>query len=201
MINRILSILLLGVSIFISSCSILFNSPQEIDVSSDPRMQHLVGHWFQLKQHAFLYQYNDTKTYALDVPGYKSSLPASINCYLRDPLNWQNTDWNAKIRQGASNGYLKHKVIAVIPKGIKLYVSQVLEKQTDYDSIVYVIAYIDQPEYTSLPVDIHFLLKSNFGRIVIPYPEDPELTCMGREITPYPNQEYIDYYDPDQAVE
>lgn len=200
MINKILfSLIISCIAFFFPSCSVivchLIPESKKVDISNHPRMQHLVGHCLELKQHAFLYQYADTKTYALNVPGRVPHLPASINDYLRDPLNWQNTDLNAKIGKGAADGYLKIKVIAVIPKGTKLYVSQVLEKQTGYDSLLFVIAYLDDPQYSDLPVNVYFLLKPKFGRILIPYPEEPELTAMGKEITPYLNPEYLDYCD------
>jgi hypothetical protein len=198
---RILNLVILCLGLgFLNSCHILYSHLFErqapyVDISEHPRMQHLIGHWLEIKQDAFLYQYSDTKDYALDIEGFSSSLPHSVAEYRKDPLNWQNTDYNAQHGCGPAQGYGKHNIIDIIPRGTKVYVSKILEKQTFYESFIQVIAYLDHPKYTCLPVNIYFLLKPEFGDVVIPYPSEPERTIMGSKITPYPQPNVIEYYD------
>src|ERR1700722_16144609 len=93
---KILSITFLFLVMALVSCSFIKES--YVDISQAPRMQHLIGRCLELKQDAFLYQYPDTpQFYGLDIPGHCSMLPATIDEYLRDPANWENTDSNAKM--------------------------------------------------------------------------------------------------------
>lgn len=185
--------------LFLSGCHIIYlhlcDQATVKDISHEPRVEHLIGRWLELKQDVFLFQFPVTNTYALQVPGSSTDLPNSVAEYQRDPLNWQNTDMNAKQGLGPAQGYQKMKVIAVIPKGTKAYVCQIKERSTLYESFVKVYAYLDDPKYCNIPVNIYYLLKKEYGKVVIPYPEEPEKTTMGREIIPYPNPGLIEYCD------
>lgn len=178
----------------LNSCSSLLG-PTEADISHDPKVQHLIGHNFVLKQDVLLYQYTDNKHYALARPGKFSALPYSIQDYLSDPINWQNTDTNARRQRGRADGYEKFKVIDVIPKGTRFYVYKITEKSTLYDSYPYLFAKLEDPRYAHLKIDSYFLFSKQNGKVTIPYPDESDLSAFGCEIIPYPNPELIDYCD------
>lgn len=178
----------------LNACT-LFIQPSYVDISTSPKMQHLVGRCLELKQDVFLFQFSDTKTYALALAGTMSAVPSSIMEYQNDPLNWQYTDLNARKGQGPLQGYGKNDIIAVIPKGTKVNVVSIQEQRTLYDSLIKVIAYLDDVKYANVPVNLSFILGLKCEDILIPYPDEPELSTMGRELIPYPKPGVIEYCD------
>lgn len=192
--NRLPLFIFLGLCL--SGCFVTQYYPSYEDISLEPRAQHLVGRCLELKRDAYLFQYPDNKEYALDLPGKSNALPFSAAEYMRDPQNWQNTDTNTKIGKGPADGYMKFKMIDVIPKGTQLHVTKITEKRTLYESFVKVWAQIHDPRYQNLEVDIYFLLKKEYGDVIIPYPSEHELSAMGREKILYPNPGIIEYCEP-----
>lgn len=176
----------------LSSC--LFPVYYYKDISNHPRFEHIIGKTLILKKDVFLYQYSDTQSYALQLPnGKNTALPFSVKEYLRDPKNWQNTDTFSKLGQGAAQGYQKHRIVGVVKAGTLLFVDQIKEKQTPYESFMNVIAHINDPQYQNIPVEIYFILNMEKGKVIIPYPNEPELSAMGCEEIPYPNPDIVDY--------
>jgi len=194
----LLCLLIIG-GLFLGGCHIIYlhlcDQATVKDISHEPRVEHLIGRCLEIKQDVFLFQFPVTNTYALEVSGSSTALPNSIAEYRKDPQNWQSSDMNAKQGLGPVQGYMKMKVLAVIPKGTKAYVFQIKERSTLYESFVKVYAYLDDPKYNNIPVNIFYLLKKEYGRVTIPYPEEPERTTMGSEIIPYPQPGLIEYCD------
>lgn len=195
------SIFIIFVGFFLNSCTHILGlgGYQDIDISQDQvRAGHLIGRWLELKIDVFLCQYPDNKAYTLEIPGKSVDVPYSVKEYLQDPTNWQNTDTFAKIGKRKKDQYFKLKIVGIIPKGTRVYVYKIFERGTLYDSTVYALGHIDDPRYWKLPVNLSFLLKKELGKMVIPYPQDDPMACMGQEINVFVNPGIIEYWEPSQ---
>jgi hypothetical protein len=159
--------LLFGLCFLLSSCHIFilhFWPTTYTNLNQDPRMESISGKWFELKQDAFLCSSSECshKTYLLKLVSLVTdpSLPYSIKEYKKDPLNWQNTDSNARSGRGSKDGYYKATVEDIISKGTKLYVAKITQKENLSVIHIEVTAYLDHPKYKDIPISINSLVES-----------------------------------------
>lgn len=127
----------------LTGCSI----KRQEDITNLSEFQHFIGKCLELKEDAFLFLYSENKVYILRTPGGSSSVPSSIAAYLENPH-----DWNQPLQ----------KIVAIIPKGTKLYIYNVTHVSGLSTSITRFFATIDDPRFCNIPVDVLFLLKRNF---------------------------------------
>lgn len=105
--------------------AILYFSLSDIyfDVSKKPEYAYLTKPIFETEIDLFLFQWSDSKNYALGAPG-AMFLPSSILAYKNDPESWMFSDDFAEKRQ--QPGYFHaEKVLGIIPKGTQLKIIKI----------------------------------------------------------------------------
>jgi hypothetical protein len=134
------------VIVFFTGCTIKFRK----ELTDDVKFQHFVRRCLELKEDVFLRHSsgsNNSKSYTLKPPGFFSSIPPSIRAYLENPEAW--------------NTYTE-KILAIVPKGTRLYIYDVSHFSGLATDITRFFAKIDDPRFCNLPVDVLFLINRDF---------------------------------------